>query len=51
MASKDGGRTGGFEEKLAAARAAGVRVVLVERPRDEGEGLEEILEKIKERLA
>ena len=35
-------------EKLAAARAAGAGLVLVERPPDEGEGLEEILEQIKE---
>ena len=50
LVTKDGGQAGGFEEKLSAARAAGVRVVLVERPPEEGEGLEKILEEIKERL-
>ena len=60
LVTKDGGRAGGLGEKLSAAQAAlnrrtgeivtGARVVLVERPPDEGEGLEEILEKIKERL-
>ena len=50
LVTKDGGQAGGFGEKLAAARAAGARVVLVERPPDEGESLETILEKIKERL-
>lgn len=50
LVTKDGGRAGGFEEKLAAARRTGAELVLVERPPDEGEGLEEILEQIKERL-
>ena len=50
LVTKDGGQPGGFGEKLAAARAAGAGLVLVERPPDEGEGLEEILEQIKERL-
>ena len=50
LVTKDGGRAGGLGEKLSAAQAVGARVVLVERPPDEGEGLEEILEKIKERL-
>ena len=50
LVTKDGGRAGGFGEKLAAARAAGAWVVLVKRPPDEGESLETILEKIKEHL-
>lgn len=50
LVTKDGGRAGGFGEKLSAARAVGAQVVLVERPPDEGEDLEEILEKIEERL-
>ena len=50
LVTKDGGRAGGFEEKLAAARNTGAELVLVERPPDEGEGLEEILEQIRERL-
>lgn len=50
LVTKDGGRAGGFEEKLSAAQAVGAQVVLVERPPDGGENLDEILEKIKERL-
>lgn len=50
LVTKDGGQAGGFGEKLAAARATGAELVLVERPPDEGEGLEEILRQIKERL-
>lgn len=50
LVTKDGGQPGGFGEKLAAARATGAELVLVERPPDEGEDLEEILQQIKERL-
>lgn len=50
LVTKDGGRAGGFGEKLAATRATGAELVLVERPPDEGEGLEEILQQIKEQL-
>ena len=50
LVTKDGGQPGGFGEKLAAARNTGAELVLVERPPDEGEGLEEILRQIKERL-
>lgn len=50
LVTKDGGRAGGFEEKLSAARAVGTQTLLVERPPDEGESLEIILEKIRERL-
>lgn len=50
LVTKDGGQTGGFGEKLAAAQNTGANVVLVERPPDEGESLEEILEQIRERL-
>lgn len=51
LVTKDGGQAGGFGEKLAAAHNAGAGLVLVERPPDEGDGLEEILADIKERLA
>ena len=50
MVTKDGGTAGGFGEKLAAARTAGVGLVLVGRPPDEGDSFEEILADIKERL-
>ncbi len=36
LVTKDGGRAGGLAEKLTAARRADVRVVLIERPREEG---------------
>lgn len=50
LVTKDGGKAGGFGEKLSAARHTGAELVLVERPPDEGEGLEEIFQQIKERL-
>lgn len=50
MVTKDGGRSGGFEEKLSAAGNTGAALVLVERPADEGASMEQILEQIKERL-
>lgn len=50
LVTKDGGKAGGFSEKLAAARSTGAELVLICRPPDEGERLEEILQQIKERL-
>lgn len=32
LVTKDGGRTGGFEEKLRAAKACGTQVILIARP-------------------
>lgn len=51
LVTKDGGRAGGFDEKLAAARKTGVTLVLIDRPPDEGESFEEILSQIKEKLS
>ncbi len=42
LVTKDGGAAGGFPEKLAAARACGVRTVLVTRPEDTGDTLEQL---------
>lgn len=50
LVTKDGGKAGGFSEKLAAVKSTGAELVLVCRPPDEGEDLEEILRHIKERL-
>jgi len=50
LVTKDGGRAGGFAEKLSAARSTGVCLVLVGRPPDEGESFEAILACIKEKL-
>jgi len=50
LVTKDGGRAGGFDEKLSAANSVGASLVLVGRPPDEGESFEEILAYIKEKL-
>ena len=50
IVTKDGGKAGGLEEKLAAARRTGVSVLLVGRPTDAGESFETILADIKEQL-
>lgn len=50
LVTKDGGKAGGFEEKLAATRRTGVSVLLVGRPTDTGESFETILAEIKEHL-
>ena len=41
--TKDGGRNGGFAEKLAAAQSCGVGVLVLTRPEDRGETVEAIL--------
>lgn len=50
LVTKDGGKAGGFEEKLAAARRTGTSVLLVGRPPDMGESFETILADMKELL-
>lgn len=49
LVTKDGGRAGGFEEKLRAARRAGAQVILVGRPAEEGLTMEEILTELEAR--
>ena len=43
LVTKDGGRAGGFEEKAAAAREVGAELVVIGRPPETGQTLEEIL--------
>jgi precorrin-6A/cobalt-precorrin-6A reductase len=45
LVTKESGRAGGLEEKLAAALAEGIRAVVIRRPREEeGEELEAIVD-------
>ena len=47
LVTKASGAAGGFQEKLAAARRAGARVVVIRRPREEaGLSLRELAEKL-----
>ena len=43
LVTKDGGRAGGFQEKLSAAKRCGVGVILIRRPEDRGISIEEFL--------
>lgn len=51
LVTKDGGRAGGFAEKLEAARRTGANVVLVRRPADAGEDPEQLLRDLLAALA
>ena len=42
MVTKDGGDTGGFKEKIQAAKRAGAIAVIIDRPKDRGMSLEQI---------
>ena len=41
MVTKESGKAGGFEEKVSAAKKAGVGLVVIGRPVEEGISLEE----------
>ena len=47
LVTKDAGAAGGFQEKVAAARALGVRTVVIRRPVESGASLEEILREVR----
>lgn len=48
MITKESGSVGGFEEKARAAMELGVTLIVVERPKERGYTLEEIVERMKE---
>jgi len=50
LVTKQSGRAGGFDEKLAAARELGMRVVVIGAPDDEGISYEEVVRILSERL-
>ena len=50
LVTKDGGRAGGFEEKLRAAEATGVRMILIRRPEETGESFDEIVRTCEEMM-
>ncbi len=54
LVTKDGGTAGGFQAKLAAAKACGVQVILIRRPKESGKTMEQLLrkyERLMERMA
>lgn len=50
LVTKDGGEAGGFAEKAEAARETGTRLVVIRRPREDGESYETILKLCKEMM-
>ena len=50
MVTKDGGATGGFPEKVQAAEQAGVPLVVIQRPEDDGAEFETILRDCEEMM-
>ena len=44
MVTKDGGISGGFPEKVQAARNTDIRLLVIRRPEESGDSLERILE-------
>lgn len=48
LVTKDGGTAGGFPQKLAAAQAMGVPVILIKRPEDRGLTMEELCKEAEE---
>ena len=48
LVTKDGGKVGGFPEKVLAARRTGVRLILIRRPDEAGETFEEIVKSCEE---
>lgn len=50
MVTKDGGKVGGFSEKIEAAKKRGVQAVIIRRPEEEGYAYEEIMQICEERM-
>lgn len=48
LVTKDGGRAGGYEEKQQAAEQTGVQLILVGRPADHGESMEQLLAELEQ---
>ena len=51
LVTKDGGKAGGFTDKADAARERHVPLVLIRRPREDGQTMEEILHELGEEEA
>lgn len=46
LITKDGGKTGGYGEKIAAARQLGMQVIVLKRPEEEGLSYEQVLKRV-----
>lgn len=45
LVTKESGSTGGFPEKIRAARECGMEIIVIQRPKEEGLSFEEILDR------
>lgn len=50
LVTKDAGTAGGFQEKVAAALALGVRTLVIRRPVESGASMEEILREVRRKF-
>ncbi len=50
MVTKDGGATGGYPEKIEAARKLGVKTVLIKRPDESGMSIDEVFCYLREKI-
>ena len=50
LVTKDGGKAGGFAEKVQAAAHTGAELVLIRRPEETGETFEEVVKSCEEMI-
>lgn len=51
VVTKDSGRAGGFDDKLAAAAEVGAKLIVIERLEETGQGFNAVLQGLKDRFA
>ena len=50
LVNKDGGKAGGFQEKVQAAENTGIELVLIRRPEETGESFDEVVKSCEEMM-
>lgn len=50
LVTKDGGKAGGFQEKVQAAKNTGIELVLIRRPEETGESFDEVVKSCEEMM-
>ena len=50
LVTKDGGKAGGFQEKVQAAENTGIELVLIRRPEETGESFDEVVKSCEEMM-
>ena len=49
LVTKSSGKVGGFDEKISAAKKLGMEIIIIERPKESGYGVDEIKRRITEK--